>query len=177
MEPEDILVENLRTALDRIQGYMVWGIGSALFLVLLVEATPRLVETGERVELPGGFLGTNPQLAGAVVLTVYWVSGFMASYTLSRAERIVEKLRSSPKILDAALTYPSIATTRIHAPRIGAALLPAVLFFIAYVIEGGGWPESFYSLLGLFFLVVPYVTLAFQLRLSIGGYKPGKVGD
>jgi hypothetical protein len=54
MEPESILVENLRTSLDRIQKYIVLGIGSALFLVLLVKAMPRLTETGERVTLPGG---------------------------------------------------------------------------------------------------------------------------
>jgi hypothetical protein len=74
------------------------------------------------------------------------------------------------------LTYPSITTPRIHAPRIGAALLPVALLFFAVGIEGG-WPKTIYSVIGLLLLMAPYITIAFQLRLSLGGYKPTKHGD
>ncbi|MEE8403471.1 MAG: hypothetical protein V3R93_06930 [Candidatus Hydrothermarchaeaceae archaeon] len=176
MEPESILVENLRIVLNRIERYMVLGIGSSLFMVLLANAAPELVKTGEGVEIPGVFLATDPGLAATVVLAVYWIAGFMASYTVSRAERIVEALTKSPDILEAALTYPSIATTRIHGPRIGAALLPPVLLIVTLLIEGG-WPESYNSVFGFFIFAAPYIVLAFQLRLPIGGYKPDKFGD
>ncbi|MDY6857464.1 MAG: hypothetical protein SWO11_22725 [Thermodesulfobacteriota bacterium] len=176
MEPESILVENLRTALDRIERYMIFGIGSSLFLVILGTAAPELAKTGEGVEIPGGFISTEPRIVAAVVLAAYWVAGLMASYTVSRAERIVKTLKKSPEILEAALTYPSIATTKIYYPRIGAALLPPALLLIALAIEGG-WPKSYYSVLGFLILLTPYITLAFQLRVSVGGYKSDKFGD
>jgi hypothetical protein len=107
---------------------------------------------------------------------VFWVAGVVASNTISRADRIVDALKAWPEILEAVLTYPSIATTRIHGPRIGAAILPVILLVVAMAMEGA-WPSDLYSILGLLLLLSPYITIAIQLWSPIGGYQPDKTGD
>ncbi|NNF57477.1 MAG: hypothetical protein HKN04_04480, partial [Rhodothermaceae bacterium] len=79
--PEDILVTNLRHALDRCQRYLTLGLGAALFLLLLIISATRAGDTplGD-IELPSGLPDTSPLIAASLVLSVYWVSGAMASY-------------------------------------------------------------------------------------------------
>jgi hypothetical protein len=173
MNTDDILVENLRATLDRTQRYMVWGLGSSLFLLLLTLAEPG---PGEKVQLPGGFIPAEPGIVALVVTAVYWVAGALATFGVARANRIIGARQARPEILEAALTYPSLPTIRVHGPRIGAALLPPILFLWAFFQESG-LPDSSYSWIGLLILLAPYGTLAFELRRALGGLAPDEHGD
>ena len=177
-DPKDILISNLKEALNQLQRYMVFGLGTSLFLLTLAGTEPgRLSGDSPGIKLPGELLPVPVSLSVAVsvVVSAYWVAGWLATIMVSRANHIVERLRDSPELLEAALTYPSIPTTRVHGPRIGLAILPALFVGIAVFITSR--QDSSKKVFALIMLALPYIVLAIQLRTAIGGQRPDRHGD
>src|SRR5713226_5005543 len=155
-EVEKVLVDNLKEALQQLQRYMVFGLGSSLFLLVLSSSHH---QSGAEVEIkvPGDFMpGPVPlRLAVAIVVAAYWVVGVLATIAVARPKRIVRLLRSdadsyakgpkdNEKIVEAVLTYPSIPTTKVHAPRIILSILPAILFTAA-AFRSGWRPNTLWT--------------------------------
>jgi hypothetical protein len=188
-DAEEILVDNLKESLHQLQRYMVFGLGSSLFLLVLAITSRNRLSGDVRITLPSEFLPgpISLSLAVAIVLSAYWISGALATIVVSRANHIVgllkdslkrssEDLQSSSELLEAVLTYPSIPTTKVHGPRIGLALLPAIFVVVAAFVSELR-PNSYLKVFSLVMLVLPYIVIAVQLRTAIGGYGPDKFGD
>jgi len=174
-DPGSILVENLREALRLIQRYLFLGLSAAM-LTAVLPSRRELGDASVSVTLPGGLPAVPSELASAVAIVVYWVSGALATFTVARAKRIVTELRAYPELLAAALTYPSIPTTRVYGPRIGAALLPPVLMCWA-AFRSGDLRLDEGGVGALVLALLPYLVLIGQLWRAIGGGVPDYHGD
>jgi len=170
MNTNDILYDNLKTALSSFGKYLLYGNGAAAFSLLVT------VSSSESIALPFGLPEAQRNMAGLFALAVYFIAGCGAAITLPRAQRIIDKMRESPELLEAAVTYPSIPTTRIPAPRFIAALTPPVLIIITVLLEGASF-DSVYFIVGLMVLISPYVTLAIELRHALGDNQSDGYGD
>lgn len=188
-DAEKILVDNLKESLHQLQRYMVFGLGSSLFLLVLVWSTRNRLSGEVSIKLPGEWLPgpVSLPIAAAIVLSTYWISGMLATIVVSRANHIVELLKdslrlssedlsNSSKLLEAVLTYPSIPTTRVHGPRLGLALLPPIFIAVASLMSELR-PNSYWRVVGLAMLVLPYIVLAVQLKTAIGGQPPDTHSD
>ena len=187
-EIEKVLVDNLKEAIQQLQRYMVFGLGSSLFLLVL-SSSHQQSGAGVEIKVPGDFIpGPVPLgMAAAIVVAAYWVAGMLATIAAARPKRIVWLLRSNAnsyaegpkhneKLLEAVLTYPSIPTTKVHAPRIILSILPAILF-IAAALQSGWRPNTLWTSVLVGWLVLPYLALALLLRRAIGGSRPDIFGD
>src|SRR5438128_8524654 len=121
MPPDKILADNLLETFRQLQRYLVLGLGSSLFYLLLARANTAPPPSGATVTLPGGLPATDPRFASALAISLYWGAGAFATWVVSRANRIVKELQlRQPSALAALLTYPTLGTYRIHGPRLGA---------------------------------------------------------
>jgi len=178
-EPKDILISNLKEAFNQLQRYMVFGLGTSLFLLILAGTEPgRLNGDSLGIKLPGEFfpVPVSVSVAVSVVVSAYWIVGWLATIGVSRANHIVEGLRDAPELLEAALTYPSIPTMKVHGPRIGLAFIPALFVGLAAFISGHR-PHSFIEVFALIMLLLPYLLLTGRLWTAVGGQRPDKYGD
>jgi hypothetical protein len=75
------------------------------------------------------------------------------------------------------LLYPSVVTLRVHGPRLGLALLPAILLVVGSIRLWGADLFSYWPVVGLFLLTAPFLVLAFELCTAIGGYSASRWGD
>jgi hypothetical protein len=172
---ESILVDNLTEALKRSERYLVIGLIASASLAILA-LLPGDIAAGVTVPVPG-FPQLPRSAATAVLLAVIIGAPFMASFTLSRVLRIADELSSNRPLLDAALTFPCIATTRVHGPRLVVAFGPPVFVFVSLLAEGGGVTSP--GITGfVIFIAVPYGSLWwFYLRTAVGGAVPDAHGD
>jgi hypothetical protein len=165
LEPKELYLSNLTETLRQSQRYMTIGFGASLFFALVVFAAS--LEFKE-VRAPIGpvevLVSQNTALALSVA--VYWVAGLLATFFIARIASIILLLRD-PDLVIAALMYPSVLTARPHAGRFGACFLPPLLVVIGMVRILGrelwGW-----WILGMLFLVLPYLQLGWDLRRPIG---------
>lgn len=171
-----VRVDNFKESLRQANRYLALGLFSSLFLFAL--SLDAVAFGSGSVSLPGGLPPLPVRYALIMLALVYWVSPFLADFSLARAERIGLQLQQSNlELLKVALTFPCIATTRVHGPRWITALAPPVIVSIA------GWTNGFFSFSqkGIFLFVlsvIPYLTLfAFRLRRAIGGLEPDSYGD
>jgi hypothetical protein len=176
IDVDAVRVANFNEALRQANRYLVSGLFASLFLFAL-SIDPVAFNSSGGISLPGG--PTLPvRYARLALAVIYWVSPLLADFSLARAERIAISLqKTSPELLKAAITFPSIATTRVHGPRWITALGPPIFVSIA------GWMTGVFAFtekrMALFvFAVLPYVTLfALRLRRSFGDLKPDAYGD
>src|SRR2546425_2644221 len=187
-EIEKVLVDNLKEALQQLQRYMVFGLGSSLFLLVL-SSSHQQSGAGVEIKVPGDFIpGPVPlRMAAAIVVAAYWVAGVLAASAVFRPKRIVQLLRSNAnsyaegpkhneKLVEAVLTYPSIPTTKRHAPRLMLSILLAILF-VAAAFQSGWRPNTLWTFVPELLLVLPYLALTLLLRTTIGGLRPDIHGD
>jgi len=174
---DSVRLDNFKEALRQANRYLSLGLFSSLFLLAL-SSDPGAFTGSGNVSLPGGLPPLPVRYAQIALTLVYWVSPLLADFSLGRAERIgIQLQQSNLELLKAAVTFPCIATTRVHGPRWITALVPPLLVSI------GGWVNGFFSFSqqGIFLFVlsvVPYLTLfAFRLRRSFGGLGPDLYGD
>lgn len=174
VDPEQILVDNLRESLRLIQRYVLIGIAASLSLLLLQIAASQGTIT-EPVTIPGLVIGVDPGMAKLILAATHIAVGFMALLVTLRAKEIMIRIIRD-ELTEAVTTYPSIATSDEWLLRIVPALAPGVLFLVAigkwlYPLTGEDWVY----LGGSFAMgVVPYFGLAFMLRRPIkknGGPK------
>lgn len=133
MRPEDILVENLKAALRAAHQYIIWGTGTALFLLILVFQDWRGTGVAAAIKLPAIGVDAGRSTVELIAAVGCFLLGYMAYLAVYRIKRIKWRLRYWPEIRKAALTFPSIPTINSGAMRIGAVILPAMLFFTALI--------------------------------------------
>jgi hypothetical protein len=175
---ESILVDNLIETLRQLQRNMTYALSASIAILVLAIAFPGQLTDDIFVEVPSQPILVPIPLSFAVALLVaaYWVSGALATFSVSRATRVISALEEADELLRAVLTYPSIPTTRVHGPRIGLAVLPAVLTSIG-LLSFGVKPTTFLSALGFLVLIAPNLILAFELRTAVGDLTPDFYGD
>ncbi len=168
------LVDNLKEAIRLLQRYLVSSLMAAGAFAALAWAPVEVVQVEMQLPVPIS-RGAALLLLGAV----FFVTGLLASLTLARAKRICLWLRQStdPLLIEAVLTYPSIPTMKVHGPRVGLSLLPAVLIVAGIVKIFGsklfaGWP-----IVGVLLLCIPPFLIAYELRHALGGELPGFYED
>jgi len=165
-EPKDLYLSNLTETLRQSQRYIAIGFGASLFFVLVVFAAPLEFK---QVRAPIGpvevLVSQNTALALSV--TVYWGAGLLATFFISRIASIILLLRDRDLVI-AALMYPSVLTTKPHAGRLGACFLPPLLVAIGMAGIFGKELLDLRWILGMFFLVLPYLQLGWDLRRPIG---------
>jgi len=172
----DLLVINLQESVKSLQMFMLSGLGASLFFALLAFSGAK--EVTLQAPAVGSAVPISTSVAFAVALSVYWIAGLMATLLVARANRLVHVLREeSPELVEPALLYPSVVTLRVYGPRLGLSLLPAILVVAGSVRLWGSQLLSYLPIIGIMFLALPFVVLAFQLRTAIGGYLPSAWGD
>lgn len=172
MDPTAILVENLTEALKQINVYVALGLATAVS-ALVLDRRPTQEEASDTVKVPGTFIPMDPDTAKLVLLGICFVAGLLASYSAESAGAVARMVQSTPELLEALCTYPSVATAPIGI-RVIAALLPVA--FVLPIILRTWLPlrklagEDVGGLIaGLGFFVAPYGALALGLaRLPCG---------
>ncbi len=172
-EAEKILVDNLVESLRQLQRYMVWSFGAAIYFLLLTISRPN--EVLLKFDAIPGAISFN--MAVTIVVTVYWVLGTQASFSLARAQRIISMLASQQDILNALLTYPCIPTTKVYGPRMALAVLPPVFVVTGFALVFGRALLSYWPIIGMLLLSVPHGVLTYELRTAVGGGNPDHHGD
>ena len=167
------LVENLKEAIRLLQRYLVSSLMAAGAFAALAWAPVDVVRV-EQLPVP-----ISRGAALLVLGAVYFVTGLLASLTLARANRICLLLSQSmdPLLIQAVLMYPSIPTMRVHGPRVGLSLLPA-LFVVAGIVKiFGSELFAFWPIVGVIMLCLPPLGITYELRYALGGEHPGFHGD
>lgn len=138
---------------------------------------PRVGATG-KVPIPGGVPALPIKSAQIALAAIFVVSRLLAYFALGRAYRIAIRIgRADRRLLSAVITYPCIATTRVHGPRLVVGLLPPVLVSGAILYKNlmNDWSNSAWLAA---FAAIPHITLfVVFLRQSFGGLRPDKHGD
>lgn len=172
MAAEDILVDNLKEALKSSHNYIVLGTSTALFLLILVIQELQGTVINADVKVPLIELSTGRSMAKLTAVVACFISGYMAYLAVSRIHRIRWRLRAWQDIRKAALTFPSIPTTNMAFVRVGAILLPALLYSAALVIIFRPWLKDKDMLVPAIFLILmlnlPYILLIQQLIHPLG---------
>jgi len=169
---DDILADNLKEALRQAHKHIVFGTSASLFLMLLV--IQDWWESGEKnIKIPLIDVSAPSWLAEAIACAAYFVSGYLAYLAVTRARRIMGRLRFLPQIREAVLMYPSIPTIIITGTRIAAIALPVLIFLTStvpflFTMTGDSWQGL---LLFIFILCTPWVLLIQQLRYPLSEIK------
>ena len=121
-DTDQLLKENLIEALKQVHQYIVLGLGTSVSALALALKTTA-VGAESSVTVPGTFVAVDPQAARAVLLAVCFVAGAMAYYSADAANRIARRMKTSPELLEAAATYPSIAGA-INPPTSASEKMP-----------------------------------------------------
>ena len=159
MEPSALLVANLLEAFKQLNAYMTVGLVASISAAALERRTTAATDT-ESVALLGGFPALPRPTAQLLLIGMAFVSGAMASYSAEAAAHIVSKLGPGP-LLDAACTFPSVATAPIGVPILASAL-PVVFAGIVMLRKLRTLRETGILLLLILF-VAPYFVVAFTL--------------
>ena len=165
---DDILIHNLRDALQQAQRYILWGILCSLLALLLSIDAPQLTVSGGKVDLP--HVGTiNPGSAAMILMVAYFVLGLLANSAISQIRKIITMI-DKEFIAHYTLTYLSVVTISNGFIRLGAILLPPVLLVATLVVEYvRGADLTPWSIVGILVFASPYIFLAYRLKKPIAG--------
>jgi hypothetical protein len=131
LEKDEILVENLRKALDFYQQAIVWSMTAASVCLLL---SLRLRNPNSPpIEVLYSVVSVS--FGWAVAFTATFVLGIVAWSAIQNVARIVGRMSVEEDLREAVLMYPSFATNPNKLVRFGTALLPPFLGLIAFGIE------------------------------------------
>lgn len=159
-EPKDVLVENLKETLKGVERYLLLGSALALFILLLADSGKLAVgAVAQEVNIPIVGLSAPSPGAALIALAIYTLLGWMIFGLVRRVQRIKNKLTQldEEKLLDAALTYPSMITTGKTMPVIAtlfvAALGTSALLMSFYdsdgfnkaLVTGLGYSHSYFA--------------------------------
>ncbi|PKB83198.1 MAG: hypothetical protein BZY88_02575 [SAR202 cluster bacterium Io17-Chloro-G9] len=169
---DDLLLDNLKEALQTIQRYMLIGLASAGGILTLAASSPKEVSiTGLPAPVPW-------IVAISIFSGAYWAVGFLSYLTVKRVNEIVKQFGSREdrseaveraQVLLAALTYPSMLTFRASLPRVGMSVIPPILAVAGFAIAFEKELLDILPILGMLLLAIPYVFLAWELQDPIGG--------
>jgi hypothetical protein len=171
---EDILADTLKEAVKEAHSRIVFGIGAALFLLLLV--IPDWAGKGEKdIKVPLIDVSADRVLVEILAGVAVFISGYMAYIAVSRTRRIMRRLSSVPHLREAVLLYPSIPTIILPLARLSAVALPPLLLLSATVPAMFMAPQGSEKVSGLIFVTlilnVPYILLMRQLWYPLGEVK------
>lgn len=166
---DDILVNNLRDALQQAQRYIISGITSAALFLLLTSQAPELLRSKQPFDLPTlGEVAPGP--AAIILMLAYLAFGLLANSVIGRI-RTIEAEINDVRIVKAALTQFSVVTIENRVIRWGAVLLPPLLLLVGYLIEHSRseTPVNVFTIVGFAVIAGPYLVLAYRLRKPIKG--------
>lgn len=127
-EVQKLLAENLIEGLRQIQAYLVFALVASLSAVTLAFSRS---EREEKVTVPILSLPLGRSAATLFLWALSMIGGWVAGDAAAKAYTIALKLRSVPGVLEAAATFPSIATSPMLAFRFAPILLTVVFSAIA----------------------------------------------
>jgi hypothetical protein len=167
-DPEDILADNLKEAIKDAHRHIVFGIGTSLFLLLLV-IQDRWGSADKTIKVPFVDVNAERAIVQAIAGAAYFISGYLAYLGVLRARRIMGRLQTSPQLREAALMYPAIPTIIISGTRIAAIVLPAVLFLAStapflFTLKDDRWQALLFVMI---LASAPWILLVQQLRYPL----------
>ena len=162
--PKDIHLENLKETLVAAQRYFLSGSVSALFILSLASRGQLARGAAEQeVTVPGVGVSSTTFGAAFIALAVYFLSGWMILGFVIRLEHIKGQLiPEHQEFLDAALTYPSLLSTRKRMPAVLTLLVAALgtgAMLWAYIDSR----DFFEALLPGLIVSLPYLIVAYYL--------------
>jgi hypothetical protein len=181
-EIEKILLEHLKETLKQFQNYLVWGLVAILSYYLLVINKSNI--TNINLPVIGSFDSIDKSLASMICISVFFFLGAMATYALERVDRIcltfayVDKTKiqddselialfeNKTKLLQATLTFPSIATENKWLIRIAPMIISIVLIVLARIEIWNSASSFSTQLLILSILLSPFITITVLLLNS-----------
>jgi hypothetical protein len=130
----DILIDNLKESFKVIEKFLFLGLTASLVLVFLA-LTDRNLSGQQKLMLVD--MSAPASIVALVALGTYVACGAFAFFYFAARRRIVKRLIAwNPEVVDALLTYPSIAS-RIDAPQIvalacvgGLGMIALMLFYV-----------------------------------------------
>lgn len=168
---DSILLDNLKDAIKLLQRYMTVGLTSAGCILVLAAIAPR----SGPVSYPGLPVPVPPSLALAVSVCVYWYSGVLCTVLVARTEVIADTFLAQnddycgrQEVLRATLTYASIPTVKAFWPRIALVLSAAFLAVAGAIVLFGESLIGIGPICTVLVLIMPYLRLAWQLRVPLG---------
>jgi len=152
----DILIGNLKETFKAIEKFLFMGLAASLVLVVLA-ITDRGLAGAQRLMFAD--INAPAALVASVALVTYFVSGaFAAFYFLARRRIVKRLLELDPLVVDAILTYPSVAS-RIGAPQLVALLCVGAIGLIALLLFYAPLHETQKALYAYLLMGSPYVVL------------------
>jgi hypothetical protein len=130
----EILIDNLRESFKAIEKFLLLGLTASLVLVVLALTNREL--SGEQ-KLMFVDMSAPASIVALVALVTYSACGAFAYFHFAARRRIVKRLIAwNPSVVEALLTYPSIASS-IGAPQIvalasvgGLGMIALLLFYV-----------------------------------------------
>jgi hypothetical protein len=178
LDRDAILLDNLRASLDLYQRSLVWAMtAAAAFFVLTLSLGDSNLPS---ISVLYGQL--SGPAAWFVALGLFFVLGILAGSALRNAEAVLGELHVPREVVDAALLYPSLATSRNGPVRVGTVIFPPITVLIAFAIElqreaASSAPRTAAWWLGLLMFVVlvaaPYAAIAGRVWHHLGS-RPRK---
>jgi hypothetical protein len=160
----DILVDNLKGALQQTQRYIFAGALSAALFLLVDKDAPELIRSGDRADVP--YLGKVPPGIAAIALYFAYIAfSLLAALAIRRIRKIVAEIRNK-EIVGAVLTQFSVLTLESRPLRIMIVLIAPVLMLVSLFIElaGGARPSLGAIIIGVPLLIFsPYLFLLYQV--------------
>jgi hypothetical protein len=169
MDATELYVKNLLEAFNQLNQFLAVATAASLSALALEPRTARASRRARRrayseekpIELPMGIVPLLRPDAQLVFLGISFIAGLMDSYAAESAAGIVNKLACVPDILEAACTYPSVATAPVGIPILGAAL-PLVFAIPVFVRKRWRLREE-WVLMKLVVFAAPFIVIAMVL--------------
>jgi hypothetical protein len=139
IDTEQLLIANLTEALKQVQNYVTIALATSVSALALTTKSA----SKEPVKVLSVPVAVSPDVAQVILLGLVFVVGALAAYSAESINLIARQL--DPKLLSAACSFPSIATSPYIGVRVLAALVPFILA-LAVVVRTtrsarsvGGW--------------------------------------
>ena len=125
------------------------------------------------IKVPFVEVKADRKLAEVIAVVAYFISGYLAYLSVSRARRIMLRLSSSPQLRDAVLMYPSIPTFIMTGTRIAAISLPILILLAStvpffFMMPANDWRGLLFMTL---LLSTPWFALINELRHPLSEIK------
>ena len=120
LEPEGkaLLVTSFHETVKLVQSYMLSGLGSSFFFVVL--AFSGAANLTIQAPAMGSSVPVSTNLALTLALAIYWAAGSMCTLLVDRVRRISLVLHyAAPSLHIAAHSFPSVVLLRSYGPRLG----------------------------------------------------------
>ena len=156
----DIYVQSVSEALKQVTTYSGIGLTSAMSAWLL-DGPGRRAKAKDPVTVPFIAVALSADIAKRILIGIAAGFGAMALVAADSAARAMTLLQDHRAILDAACTYPSIATTSFGL-RVASAALPPAL--VGHVLWRGrkDYSQNWLIIVAIAYAAI-YGTLAFAL--------------